>query len=94
MYFLLQAKGLNDNGYLLIKVTNLTTNHFEHLVKLASALVNETTCYIQSMKLTKYAWSKWPSLQGQLKIPILIMYLEITCNILTMFDQLEKSWKM
>jgi hypothetical protein len=34
MYFLLQAKGLNDNGYLLIKVTNLTTNQIEHLVKL------------------------------------------------------------
>ncbi len=40
------------------------------------------------------AWSKWPSQKGQLQIPILVKYLEITCNILTMFDQLEKNWIM
>jgi hypothetical protein len=47
MYFLLKAKGLNDNGYFLLinltKVINLTIIQIEHLVKLVNGLVNKTT---------------------------------------------------
>jgi hypothetical protein len=37
---------------------------------------------------------KWPSQKSQLQILILVTYLGITFNILTMFDQLEKNWNM
>jgi hypothetical protein len=58
-----------------------------NLIKLASALVNKTTYYIQSIGLTKQGQNEqWPNKKGQLQIPILIGYLGDMCNILIMFD--------
>jgi hypothetical protein len=34
MYFLLEAKGMNDNGYLLTRMIDLIISQIEHLVKL------------------------------------------------------------
>jgi hypothetical protein len=36
---------------------------------------------------------KWLNKKGQLRIPILVGYFKTTCNILTMFNQLEKVGK-
>jgi hypothetical protein len=53
MYFWLNVKGLNDNGYFLIGMSNLIISQIRHLIKLASALINNDTYYIQLIGLIR-----------------------------------------